>query len=444
MSFPRYPAYKDSGVEWLGQVPEHWKLDRMKWSTVSRKNGVWGDEAQQDENDIPCVRVADFDRQKLHVTLSDPTIRNVLPKDRTGRVLSHGDLLLEKSGGGETKPVGCVVIYEDRVPAVCSNFVARVTLAEAMSASYWRYLHFAAYAVRLNTRSIKQTSGIQNLDDQQYFDERCVFPPVDDQVKIAAFLDHETAKIDALIAEQQRLIELLNEKRQAVISDAVTKGLNPQAAMKSSGVKWLGDVPEHWEVRKLSQIFSAKKGRSAQQLTKEFCATNPGDFPVYSGQTENMGVMGTWNQYEFDVGDERVIFTTTVGSGKVMSLRLIGGKFSLSQNCMIIQSKSKLSHTEFFFFHFEPLFEHQRGLIPQHMQASFRMEDLYQCRIAVPPAVEQAEIADYLASRIHRFDDLAADAQRTIDLLQERRSALISAAVTGQIDVRGFMAQVAA
>ena len=110
MSFPRYPIYKDSGVQWLGEVPGHWEVDRLKRSTLSAKNGIWGDEAQQDENDIPCVRVADFDRQGLRVELSDPTIRNVVEKERVGRVLARGDLLLEKSGGGETQPVGCVVL----------------------------------------------------------------------------------------------------------------------------------------------------------------------------------------------------------------------------------------------------------------------------------------------------------------------------------------------
>ena len=229
MSFPKYPNYKDSGVEWLGEVPEHWGLDRIKRSTVSCKNGIWGEEAQQNDDDIPCVRVADFDRQKLRVELNDPTIRNVSEKERIGRTLSRGDLLLEKSGGGELQPVGFVVLYDDTRPAVCSNFVARVQTASNMSSSFWKYFHAAAYSVRLNTRSIKQTSGIQNLDQQQYFDERAAFPPHDEQTLISSFLDRETSKIDGLVGEQRRLIELLKEKRQAVISHAVTKGLNPHA-----------------------------------------------------------------------------------------------------------------------------------------------------------------------------------------------------------------------
>ena len=222
MSFPRYPKYKASGVEWLGEVPEEWEVDRLKRSILSSKNGVWGAEPQQDESDIPCVRVADFDRQKLRVELSEPTIRNVVESERVGRVLCKGDLLLEKAGGGELQPVGCVVLYDDDRPAVCSNFVARVQVAPGMNASFWRYAHAAAYAVRLNTRSIKQTSGIQNLDGSQYFDERAAFPPLPEQTAIAEFLDTELAKFDTLTAEAQRAIDLLQERRTAIISAAVT------------------------------------------------------------------------------------------------------------------------------------------------------------------------------------------------------------------------------
>ena len=224
-----YQAYKDSRVDWLGEVPEHWALDRIKRSTIGCKNGVWGDEAKEDDNDIPCVRVADFDRQRLRVELSDPTIRNVTQNERTGRVLRRGDLLLEKSGGGELQPVGCVVLYDDR-QAVCSNFVARMLIAPGMSSSFWRYFHAAAYAVRLNTRSIKQTTGIQNLDQQQYFDERAVFHPSDEQIQIATFLDHADQRIRRYIRAKQQLIALLEEQKQAIIHQAVTGQIDVREA----------------------------------------------------------------------------------------------------------------------------------------------------------------------------------------------------------------------
>ncbi len=440
MSFPRYPKYKDSGVEWLGEVPEGWHIDRIKRSIATSKNGIWGDEANGDENDIPCIRVADFDRQRLCVALSDPTIRNVSEKEKIGRVLCQGDLLLEKSGGGENQPVGCVVLYIDQTAAVCSNFVSRIQTLANMNASYWRYLHCAAYFVRINTKSIKQTSGIQNLDESQYFDERVGFPPLSEQTQIAAFLDQETAKIDELISAQQHLIDLLKEKRQAVISHAVTKGLDPTVAMKDSGVEWLGEVPEGWCIRKTSQLFRVGKGKNSQLLTKEFCGANEGKYPVYSGQTEAAGIMGTWTQFEFDFEDAGVLFSTTVGA-HAMHLRHLFGKFSLSQNCMIIWATSNRCVTRYFYYHFKPLFRYQREMIPEHMQASFRMEDFYTYVAALPSREEQLAIAAFLDQETAKIDALITEAKRAIDLLKERRSALISAAVTGQIDVRSFVSQ---
>jgi len=213
MSFPRYEEYKDSGVEWLGDVPMHWSIDRFKRSTKSCRNGIWGDEATGGETDIKCVRVADFDRDRLIVADDVPTVRSVTQAQQKDRILYPGNLLLEKSGGGENQPVGFVVLFGSDEPAVCSNFVAKVELAEGMCPSYWRYCHAAAYAVRLNYRSIKQTSGIQNLDQSQYLDELAPFPPPHEQHAIASFLDRETSKIDSLVAEQRRLVELLKEKR---------------------------------------------------------------------------------------------------------------------------------------------------------------------------------------------------------------------------------------
>lgn len=251
MTFPRYEKYKNSGVEWLGDVPQHWVIDRLKHSINSCKNGIWGGEPIGDANDISCVRVADFDRQRMRVTLVEPTIRNITETERHGRELHNGELLLEKSGGGEKHPVGFVVLYDNNRAAVCSNFIARIILKENMSSSYWCYVHAAAYYIRLTVKSINQTSGIQNLDQDSYFNEKVIFPPYEEQQAIAAFLDRETGKIDALISEQRTLIELLKEKRQATISHAVTKGLNPNALMRDSGVEWLGQVPEHWKVTKI-------------------------------------------------------------------------------------------------------------------------------------------------------------------------------------------------
>ncbi|MBB1024561.1 restriction endonuclease subunit S, partial [Dietzia sp. DQ12-76] len=229
MNWPAHAEYKDSSVPWLGVVPRRWPVDRIKWSVASSQNGIWGNEPDGGPDDIRCVRVADFDRPILGVHDRDITNRKVSAPERRGRLLRKGNLILEKSGGGEKSPVGFVVLYDHSEPAVPSNFVAKVSLQQGMEPRFWTYLHHWLYVSRITQRSIKQTSGIQNLDQQSYFDERVCFPAADEQVLIANFLDHETAKIDALIDKQEQLIATLREDRAATISHAVTNPADSRA-----------------------------------------------------------------------------------------------------------------------------------------------------------------------------------------------------------------------
>jgi len=198
---------------------------------------------------------------------------------------------------------------------------------------------------------------------------------------------------------------------------------------KDSGVEWLGEIPDHWPMKKISWYFSAEKGKKGQLLTKEYCGSHAGIYPVYSGQTENNGTMGFIDSYEFNTEEDGVLFSTTVGA-KAMSLNHLKGKFSLSQNCMIILPKNKNALIRFFFYHFQPLFQHERSLIPEHMQASFRMEDLYQYSIALPPKNEQLKITKFLDHETAKIDNLIEKQQQLIELLKEKRQAVISHAVT--------------
>ena len=451
MSFARYPAYKDSGVAWLGKVPGHWEVDRLKASITSSRNGIWGDEAKGDHHDIPCMRVADFDRTRLRVTFAEPTIRNVTEKEQAGRVLQRGDLLLEKSGGGEKQPVGCVVLYDHDVPAVCSNFVARVELKPEMHPSYWCYVHTAAYAVRLTVGSINQTSGIQNLDQDRYFNERAPFPPLEEQTAIATFLDRETAKIDALVAEQERLIALLQEKRQAVISHAVTQGLNPSAPMKDSGVQWLGEVPGHWEVCALRRVIGAiEQGWSPECYARE---AEDQEWGVLKAGCINGGIfrpsenkalpteLSPEKAYEVCIGD--VLMSRASGSpelvGSTALVKATRERLMLSDKIFRLQLKESVTAAFFVAalnsrplrIQIENALSGGNGMannLPQSSLLTFAM--------TVPPLVEQSAITEFLDCETTKLDTLTAQARTAITLLQERRTALISAAVTGQIDVR--------
>jgi len=443
MKTAKYSAYKPSGIEWLGDVPEHWRIDRLKASIVSCRNGIWGDEAQGDENDIPCVRVADFDRQKLRVELDEPTIRSVTGKERSGRLLSKGDLLLEKSGGGENQPVGCVVLYDDARPAVCSNFVARVVVANDQHSSYWRYVHAAAYAVRLTVGSINQTSGIQNLDQARYFNEYVAFPPPTEQAAIAAFLDRETAKIDALVEEQKRLIELLKEKRQAVISQAVTKGLDPSVPMKDSGVAWLGEVPAHWEVYRNKVLFKEIDDRSDDGVGDLMTVSHLTGVTRRSEKNVNMILAETLDGYKRGGSGDLVINTMWAWMG-ALGVSPCDGLFSPSYNVYRIRNPSRLLPSYYDYLcrvqqHVTEMRSRSTGIWESRLRL---YPDVFlDMRVCVPPPAEQAAIVSTIVRRLGALDALNTAAEQGIQLLQERRSALISAAVTGKIDVRGLVPQ---
>src|SRR6185369_14841268 len=266
--YKRYPKYKDSKVEWLGEVPQGWRVLRLRSTVTSCQNGVWGDEPDG-IHDIPCVRVADFDRTSFRVG-EIPTVRSIDPRAVAVRRLNKGDLLLEKSGGGELQPVGVVVSYDRETAAVCSNFIARMGVASGFDSRFLVYLHAALYKLRINTRSIKQSTGIQNLDSDSYLQESGAFPDLSEQRAIATFLDRETTKIDALMAKKERLIELLQEQRGALITRAVTKGLDLSVAMKNSGVDWIGDVPTQWGVSRIKFVARLRSGHTPSRQQTEY------------------------------------------------------------------------------------------------------------------------------------------------------------------------------
>ncbi len=441
MTFPKYPEYKDSGVEWLGEVPAHWDVERLKHSVDSCRNGIWGEEPAGDSGDLPCVRVADFDRPRLRVVLENPTLRSVKPSERKGRVLKRGDLVLEKSGGGEKQPVGFVVLYDDDRPAVCSNFTAKMELSEGMNPSFWRYVHAAAYSIRLNVPSIKQTSGIQNLDQQSYLDERAPYPPSSEQTHIASFLDQETARIGALVEEQQRLIELLKEKRQAVISHAVTKGLDPDAPMKDSGVEWLGEVPAHWDILRIGSIYveAAEKGLAELPVLR---------VSIHHGVSDR-----ELNEEESDrkitrIEDREKYKRVRHGDLVYNMMRAWQGGFGavlvdgLVSPAYVVARPKSHDVSEFI----EQLLRTPSAIEEMRSRSygitDFRLrlywDQFKNIKIALPPREERQEIANRLQEIIAESTALETEAGINISLLEERRSALISAAVTGKIDVRDW------
>ena len=439
-----YPEYKDSGVEWLGEVPTHWFLHALKRSVSGCVNGIWGDEPNGD-SDLIVLRVADFDRNKLIISDDKLTYRSISEKERKNRLLKKGDLLIEKSGGGEKTLVGCVVLFDKEYTAVTSNFVAKMTPNPSFHGGFLNYAFNHLYSGRVNYPSIKQTTGIQNLDSESYLMEYFCFPVFSEQRTIAAFLDYETARIDQLIAKQQQLIELLKEKRQAVISHAVTKGLNPNAPMKDSGVEWLGQVPEHWVVKRLKHI-SPKIGVGLV-INPSTYVKDDGVYFLFGGDIEEYGFKLEKTRKMSDE-DSRSLPQSRLNEGDLVCVRVgypgitaVIPKLLCGSNCasmMVVRRGLYDSHWLAYCMNSD-IGRKQVELVQYGAaQKQYNIADAIEFYFAVPPLAEQKQISEYLYDKRKKFNSLITNAENIIALLQERRTALISAAVTGKIDLRGW------
>jgi type I restriction enzyme S subunit len=284
----------------------------------------------------------------------------------------------------------------------------------------------------------------------------CPTPPIPEQQTIATFLDCETAKIDALVAEQENLIALLKEKRQAVISHAVTKGLDPTVPMKDSGIEWLGEVPAHWQIKKLKHVKANTQnafvdGPFGSNLKSEHFIED-GDVYVIESNFATQGRLDfphlkTINQNHFETIKRSEVMTgdivlAKIGAqfGKASILPMIDRPAVVSGNSMKLSVNPDICCTHWAYWQLYNLKNNGEIdlLVNGSAQPALSLGAMNELVTLLPPLSEQSEIVGFLDTRTTKLDDLTAEAQRTIDLLKERRSALISAAVTGKIDVWGY------
>ena len=395
------------------------------------------------------------------MNFDEPTQRAVTPTQRVGRELRTGDLLLEKSGGGDKQVVGCVVLYDHDEPAVSSNFTARISVAPAESPPYWTYVHAALYSGKLNYLAIKQTTGIQNLDSDLYFDTLVGFPPLVEQEAIAAFLDRETERIDALIDKKRLLIERLQEYRTALITRTVTRGLPPEAALaagldpsprlKPSAVEWLGDVPEHWVVRPLHALTEPYRP-IIYGIVLPGPHVDEGVPIVKGGDVRDRvpaGIVSSNTTFELDESHARsrlvagdLVFAIRGSVGDVAEVPPSLHGANMTQDAARISPIPEVNSTWLKHFLASDLAKDQVQANALGATISgINIRDLRRVLVPTPPRLEQDRIATQLASASARSDGLRNRLAIAIERLQEYRTALITAAVTGKIDVRASPAE---
>lgn len=408
MQFKQYPSYKNSGVEWLGDVPEHWNLKRFGYLfDENKKKNIGLKETNVLSLSYGNIKEKNIDDNKGLLPESFETYQIIEPNNI---VFRFTDLQNDKRSlrSAISKYHGIIT----------SAYIAVKT---KQNADFYNYL-FRAYDLQKVFYSMGEGMR-QSLKMDELNKMPVVLPNKDEQKRIVSFLDTETARIDTLIAKQEKLIELLEEQRKSIISHAVTKGLNPDAPMKDSGVEWLGEVPEHWQILKLRQLVKLESG-SALPLDR----INPdGKYPVYGGNnirgfTENFNMKGDY------------ILVGRQGS-LCGNINYASGEFWATEHAVVVYPKKPVSLT-FLGELLRTMNLNQYSIASAQAGLSVdRISNIYTIYIAFE---EQIQIAKKIDHENLKVDKLISKQQSLIEKLKEYRASIISHTVTGKIDVREF------
>jgi len=435
MSFPKYPEYKDSGVEWLGEVPEHWATQRLKFIFAIKKRiaGAEGFDVLSITQQGIIIKDIEGSKGQFSDDYSKYQIVECGDFAMNGMDLLTGYVDLSIFYG-VTSPDYRVFSLIDEA-AWDKNYLLRLLQNGYKQKIFYAFGQGASQL------------GRWRFPTQAFNDFIFPRPSKAEQSAIATFLDRETAKIDTLVAEQEKLIELLKEKRQAVISHAVTKGLDPNVLTKDSGVEWLGDVPEHWKICRVkhacSHVVDCLHTTPTYEGEVEFPAIRTADVERGTLLLDQARLVSR------EIYEERIqrlnpkagdILYSREGERFGMAALVPHGvDLCLGQRMMMFRTQTFAS-SEYLMWTlnsdsiYKQVLERVGGSTSPHVNIS----DIVNFHVSLPPGNEQAEIARHINGIVAELDPLIVEATRTIDLLKERRSALISAAVTGKIDVRGL------
>ncbi|EPF9727593.1 restriction endonuclease subunit S [Vibrio fluvialis] len=433
--YKAYPEYKDSEVAWVGEIPASWTV-KPTFSVFdpSVKKNTEGKESTVLSLSYGSIVERDVD-----------TNFGLLPESfNTYQIVSDGDLILRLTDLQNDKKslrVGLV-----KQTGIITSAYLKLRSNQSIDSHFaYRLLH------SYDTTKVFYGMGGGLRQSMKFEDFRrlpILVPPLEEQQKIASFLDHETAKIDTLITKQEKLIELLKEKRQAVISHAVTKGLNPDVAMKDSGVEWLGEVPEHWVVSKLK--FESKIIDCRNKTPEYF---DDGEYFVVrttnvKNQQLNFNDALYTDEKNFKIWTQRgvppvdsILFTREAPTGEVCRVP-DNLKFCMGQRMMNFIAKNERYADYLFDYLISDCLERYIGSVSHGSTVShLRVEQVENIPVLVPSLDEIISIHNEISKLKSSYDALMDKATNTIDLLKERKTALISAAVTGKVDVRYWEAQ---
>ncbi|WP_164469723.1 restriction endonuclease subunit S [Aliarcobacter cryaerophilus] len=432
MKYKKYPSYKDSGVEWLGEIPSEWNESRLKFIgyTYGGLSGKAGKDFGDEEN-LESKRFIPFTNIANNAFIKSDNLGYVIinEKEEQNKVKIN-DLFFLMSSENYDDLGKASLLEENLKDTYLNSFCKGFRLTDKLINP--RFLNYLLSGNIYRKLLSIQGNGFTriNLRLEKLNELRLLLPSLQEQQQIANFLDKATAKIDTLIEKQTKLIELLKEKRQAVISHAVTKGINPNVPMKDSGVEWLGEIPEHWEAKKLKFVLKLlnKKEKISNQIIIALENIESWSGKYIESESNYQG-----DDVAFCVGD--ILFgKLRPYLAKVFLCSFDGIAFG--DLLAYRPTKDYASKYGFYSLISEDFIKIVDSSTYGTKMPRASSEFLSEMRLTVPPLKEQQQIVNYLDEKTLKIDTLIEKSKKSIELLKEKRTALISAAVTGKIDVR--------
>lgn len=427
---------KDSGIEWIGLTPSMWANRRIKYVIKSRDSGLWGQDVKCEENGTICLRIADFDYSKgiFKDTPVDTLTYRKYPSYVVDKChLKKGDILIEKSGGGEKTPVGRTVLFDKPYIALFANFMDRIRVnTSVVMPQYLQYWFRAFYSCKMSPYYINQTTGIQNINLSRLLTKEKVFyPSLKDQKAIVSFLDIKCSEIDAISADIQKEIETLEQYKRSVITEAVTKGLNPDVEMKDSGAEWIGRVPNNWNLGRIGGFYSLRNEKVSDKDYPPLSVTMKGILP----QLETAAKTNDGDNRKLVRKGDFAINSRSDRRGSC-GISKYDGSVSLINTVLTPRGKMSAAYYDWVFHctRFSDEFYRQgHGIVDDLWTTGW--QEMKKIIIPVPPFLEQNEIADYLSSKCSDIDSVISQKNQQLETLSNYKKILIYEYVTGKKEV---------
>ncbi len=442
-----YSAYKDSGVEWIGEIPEHWKVRKLKWLAKVRLSNI---DKKSKEEEVPvelCNYVDVYYNEKI-----TPAIEFMKATARKEQIdvlsLEKGDVLITKDSETSDDIAVPAFVPSSLLGVVCGYHLALIRPYH--QSAYGNYLFRSFSANGIGEQFEASANGITRFGISKHAIANAVFlaPPVSEQKPIAEYLDRKTQQINALIEKKQKQIDLLKEQRTAIINQAITKGLNPKANMKDSGIEWLGEIPEHWEMKRIKFLTKTiSKGTTPSTLGREILEEGDVRFlkaenivgnrvsmsPTFFIDKETDGLLKRSRLMKSDV--LFVIAGATIGKTAIIRNKHLPA--NTNQAVSFLRPIPSANPPFIYYWLQSSMISETVWLnAVQSAQPNIAMEDLGNLPIPRPPTQEQARIVEFINDKLKVNDAIEDKIRVQIDLFQEYRTALISEVVSGKIDVR--------